>query len=63
MGDLLAQLPPGILVEQRGLGEERHVLLDIEGSQFELHPSDARAIGAALLKVADETEQAEEART
>ena len=54
------QLPAGFNVEPRGMGEERHVLLDIEGSTFELHPADAIALGHVLVAVGTQTDEAEE---
>lgn len=44
-------LPPDVKVEPQGVGDERHVLLDIEGSKFELRADDAIAIGQALVLV------------
>jgi hypothetical protein len=46
-----AMLPADVKVEPQGLGDERHVLLDIEGSKFELRADEAIAIGQALTRV------------
>lgn len=48
------QLPPDVMVEARGQGEERRVHLDIEGTTFELHPDDAAVIGECLVIAAKE---------
>lgn len=56
----LPQLPAGFVVEARGLDDERAVHLDIEGTTFELHPEDARKLGAALVAAAAESDKREE---
>jgi hypothetical protein len=58
-----SKLPLGVQVIPEGIGDARHVLLDIEGSTFELHPDDARAIGEALVRIAAEVAAAEEPAT
>lgn len=56
-------LPADISVIAEGRGEYRRVVLSIEGTTFELHPEDARLIGAALIDAAGEAEQEPEAST
>lgn len=49
-------LPADVSVVAEGRGEQRRVVLNIEGTTFDLHPDDAKLIGAALIDVAAEAE-------
>lgn len=53
------KLPPGVTVRSQGQGEERKVVLDIEGTTFELHPTDAGIIGEYLVVAAIDAENHE----
>lgn len=54
-------LPDDFVVERRGMGDERHVFLSIEGTTFELRADDAYALGRALVRIARTVETDDEA--
>jgi hypothetical protein len=48
-------LPPDVIIERRGVGEERHVFFSVEGNDFEFRADEMLAIGLEALRVAKPT--------